>query len=63
MSQSIDVYCKNLSAELVPKIVKRLNDFDMVVEIHPDFKLDQERDSGFVPLGVGSEPKKKNIES
>ena len=50
MSLDLNVYCKNLSADLVPKIVKRLNDFDMVVEVHPDFKLDQESDTGFVPF-------------
>lgn len=50
MSLDLKVYCKNLSAELVPKIVKRLNDFDMVVEVHPDFKLDEDNDNGFVPF-------------
>lgn len=50
MSLDLNVYCKNLSADLVPKIVKRLNDFDMFVEVHPDFKLDQEHDTGFVPF-------------
>ena len=50
MSLDLNVYCKNLSADLVPKIVKRLNDFDMVVEVHPHFKLDQEHDTGFVPF-------------
>lgn len=50
MSLDLNVYCKNLSADLVPKIVKRLNDFDMVVEVHADFKFDQENDTGFVPF-------------
>jgi hypothetical protein len=50
MSQSIDVYCKSLSADLVPKMVKRLNDFDMVVEVHPDFSFNQQEDSGFLPF-------------
>jgi len=50
MSLDLNVYCKNLSADLVPKIIKRLNDFDMVVEVHPDFKLDQYNDTGFVPF-------------
>lgn len=50
MSQSIDVYCRELSAALVPKILKRLNDYDMKVEVHPDFALSQENDSGFVPF-------------
>lgn len=31
-------------------MMKRLNDYDMVVEIHPDFKFDQETDSGFLPF-------------
>ena len=50
MSLDLNVYCKNLSADLVPKIISRLNDFDMVVEVHPDFKLDQENDTGFIPF-------------
>lgn len=50
MSLDLTVYCKNLSADLVPKMAKRLNDFDMVVEIHPDFKFDQKKDIGFVPF-------------
>lgn len=50
MSLDINVYAKSISAELIPKILKRLNDFDMVVEIHHDFKFDQNNDSGFVPF-------------
>ena len=30
--------------------MKRLNDFDMVAEVHPDFRFDQESDSGFLPF-------------
>jgi hypothetical protein len=50
MSLDINVYCKEVSKELIPKIVKRLNDFDMVVEVHPDFKFDRETDTGFLPF-------------
>jgi len=50
MSLDLKVYCKKVSADLVPKIVKRLNDFDMIVEVHPGFKLDQENDTGFLPF-------------
>lgn len=50
MSLDLNVYCKKVSADLVPKIVKRLNDFDMVVELHPNFKFDKEADSGFLPF-------------
>lgn len=50
MSLDIKVYCKQVSADLVPKILKRLNDYDMVVEVHPDFKFDEEKDTGFVPF-------------
>lgn len=50
MSLDINVYTKSISEDLIPKILKRLNDFDMVVEIHPDFKFDQNNDSGFVPF-------------
>ena len=50
MSLDIKVYCKKVSADLVPKIVERLNDFDMVVEVHPNFTFDKEKDSGFLPF-------------
>lgn len=40
---------KIFRSDLVPKIMKRLNDFDMAVEVHPDFKLDQEI-AGLVPF-------------
>ena len=36
MSLDLNVYVEKLSDELIPKIVKRLNDFEMNVEIHPD---------------------------
>lgn len=50
MSLDINVYCKEISADLIPDIVKRLNDFGMTVEIHPEFKFDQYTDSGFLPF-------------
>lgn len=50
MSLDIKVYCKQVSTDLVPKILKRLNDFDMAVQVHPDFKFDEEKDTGFVPF-------------
>ena len=50
MSLDIKVYCKQVSADLVPKIIKRLNNYDMIVEVHPDFKFDEEEDNGFLPF-------------
>lgn len=50
MSLEIKVYCKVLTADLVSKIVNRLNEFDMIVEAHPEFKFDQENDTGFTPF-------------
>ncbi len=50
MSADINVYCTKLSADLVPQIITRLNDCGMVVEVHPDFRFDQTKDSGFVPF-------------
>ena len=50
MSLDFNVYCKEVSADLIPKIVKRLNDFDMVVDVHPDFTFDEEKDCGFLPF-------------
>ncbi|MBK7970359.1 MAG: hypothetical protein IPK08_16245 [Bacteroidetes bacterium] len=30
--------------------MKRLNDFDMVASVHPDFRFDADEDSGFLPF-------------
>jgi hypothetical protein len=35
MSLDFKVYCKEVSAALIPKMIKRLNDYDMVVNVHP----------------------------
>ena len=50
MSQAFKVYCKNVSKDMIPKIMKRMNEFDMVVRVHPDFEFDSEKDSGFLPF-------------
>ncbi len=50
MSLAIKVYCNKVSKELIPKIMKRLNDYDMVVSVHPDFKFDADEDTGFLPF-------------
>ena len=46
MSLDINVFAEKLSDELIPKIVKRLNEFEMEVEIHPDFSF--ETQEGFL---------------
>ncbi|MES2108848.1 MAG: hypothetical protein V4577_08880 [Bacteroidota bacterium] len=48
MSLDLNVYCKELSDDLIPRIVKRLNQYEMVVEIHPDFSF--ETQTGFLPF-------------
>jgi hypothetical protein len=48
MSLDINVYTKTLSDDLIPKIIKRLNDYEMVVEVHPDFSFDDQ--TGFLPF-------------
>ena len=48
MSLDLNVYVEKLSDELIPKIVKRLNNFEMNVEIHPDFSF--ETQEGFLPF-------------
>jgi hypothetical protein len=50
MSLVHTVYCKSVSKDLIPKIMERLNEFDMVVSIHPDFKFDPDEDTGFLPF-------------
>jgi hypothetical protein len=48
MSLDLNVYCKELSDDLIPKILKRLNQYEMIVEIHPDFSFN--RQEGFLPF-------------
>ncbi len=48
MSLDITVYTKQLSDDYIPKIVKRLNDFEMVCEAHPDFSFNDQ--TGFLPF-------------
>jgi hypothetical protein len=48
MSLDIHVYASNLSDDLIPQIIKRLNDHDMVVEVHPDFSFTDQ--TGFLPF-------------
>lgn len=48
MSLDLKVYTKNISDDLIPKIVKRLNDFEMVVEVHPEFSFNDQ--IGFLPF-------------
>lgn len=50
MSLDITVYCKQVSADLVPKMIGRLNDFDMIAEVHAEFRFDEETDTGFLPF-------------
>ena len=46
----LNVYTKDLSIELIPRIKKRFKDFNMDVELHPNFKFDQKKDIGFLPI-------------
>jgi hypothetical protein len=48
MSLDINVYTKYLSDDLIPKIVERLNDYEMVVEVYPNFSFSGQ--SGFLPF-------------
>ncbi|KGO88141.1 hypothetical protein Q765_03580 [Flavobacterium rivuli WB 3.3-2 = DSM 21788] len=48
MSLEINVYCKELSDDLIPKIIERLSDYEIVVEIHPDFSFKDQK--GFLPF-------------
>src|SRR5271156_5375911 len=48
MSLDLNVYCKELSDDLIPKIVRRLNEYEMAVEIHPEFSFKTQ--TGFLPF-------------
>lgn len=49
MSLDIQVYCKEISKEMIPQMMERLNSYDMNVEVHPEFTFDI-KDEGFVPF-------------
>ena len=46
----INIYTKGGSADLIPKMKKRFADFHMDIEFHPEFKFDEQTDSGFLPI-------------
>jgi hypothetical protein len=50
MSLEHTVYCKSVSKDLIPRIMERLNEFDMVTSIYPGFRFDIEKDGGFLPF-------------
>jgi hypothetical protein len=50
MSLSIIVYTRDIPVGIAPQLLKRLNEFDMVVEAHPEFTFDETKDSGFIPF-------------
>lgn len=50
MGMDINIYTKGLSADLIPKIKKRFADFHMEIEFHPEFKFDEQTDTGFLPI-------------
>jgi hypothetical protein len=50
MGMDLNIYTKGLSSDLLPKIKKRFADFSMNIEFHPEFKFDEQTDSGFCPI-------------
>lgn len=62
----INIYTKGFSADLIPKIKKRFRDFHMVIEFHPEFKFDEQTDTGFLPIKLkvhsGYSKQYKNID-
>jgi hypothetical protein len=50
MGMDINIYTKGFSADLIPKIKKRFADFHMEIEFHPEFKFDEQTDTGFLPI-------------
>jgi hypothetical protein len=48
MSMDFGLYTRDLSDDLIPEILKRLNNFDMEVEIHPEFSFEDQ--TGYLPF-------------
>ncbi|WP_338841265.1 hypothetical protein [Flavobacterium ginsenosidimutans] len=59
MSLDMNVFVEDLSDSIIPEILKRLNDFDMKVEIHPDFSFQTQ--TGFLPFKFTLENSKFDI--
>lgn len=56
MGMDINIYTKEFSADLIPKIKKRFADFHMDIEFHPEFKFDEQTDTGFLPIKLKVHP-------
>jgi hypothetical protein len=56
MGMDINIYTKGLSADLIPKMKKRFADFQMDIEFHPEFKFDEQTDTGFLPIRLKVHP-------
>ncbi len=52
MSQTLVVFVREHSDDLIEKIMARLNERDMICEIHPNFSFVR-RTSGYVPFKLG----------
>ena len=52
----INIYTKGFSPDLILKIKNRFADFHMDIEFHPDFKFDEQTDTGFVPIKLRTQP-------
>ena len=48
MSVDLHVYSEQFSDGLIPILTKRLNEYEMVVEVHPDFSFTNQ--AGFLPF-------------
>ena len=51
----LNIYTKDISFNLIPKIKERFKDFKMDVEFHPNFKFDEKNDIGFLPIKLNVE--------
>lgn len=56
MGMDINIYTKGFSADLIPTIKKRFTDFHMDIEFHPEFKFDEQTDTGFLPIKLKVHP-------
>ncbi|MFA0964374.1 hypothetical protein AB9P05_21390 [Roseivirga sp. BDSF3-8] len=50
MALDLIIYTRDTNESLIEKIEKRFSDFGMNLKFHPDFKFDEESDTGFCPF-------------
>ena len=50
MGMDLNIFINTISSDLLQEMKNRFKDFAMEIEFHPDFKFDENQDTGFCPI-------------